>query len=55
MAIYELRTYEVVPGKMAEIMELYKGEGWAAISGHPPRLLGHFTGDVGAINELIHL
>ena len=30
MAIYELRTYEVVPGKMAEIMELYRSEGWAA-------------------------
>ena len=55
MAIYELRTYEVIPGKMAEIMELYKSEGWAAISGHPPKLVGYFTGDVGAINELIHI
>ena len=55
MAIYELRTYEVIPGKMAEIMDLYKSEGWAAISGHPPKLVGYFTGDVGAINELIHI
>lgn len=55
MAIYELRTYEVIPGKMAEIIELYRTEGYAAISGHPPKLVGYFTGDVGAINELIHI
>lgn len=55
MAIYELRTYEVMPGKMAEITELYRSEGWAALSAHPPRLIGYFTGDVGAINELIHV
>lgn len=55
MAIYELRTYEVIPGKMAEVIELYRTEGWSAIQAHPQRLVGYFTGDIGALNELIHI
>jgi hypothetical protein len=55
MAIYELRTYEVIPGKMAEVIELYRSEGWKALQAHPQRLVGYFTGDVGALNELIHV
>jgi hypothetical protein len=55
MAIYELRTYDVVVGKMAEVVSLYNTEGWPAIQRHPERLVGYFTGDVGAINQVIHL
>jgi hypothetical protein len=55
MAIYELRTYDVVVGKMAEAVSLYNTEGWPAIQRHPQRLVGYFTGDVGAINQIIHL
>jgi len=55
MAIYELRTYDVVVGKMAEAISLYNTEGWTAIQRHPQRLVGYFTGDVGAINQIIHL
>jgi hypothetical protein len=55
MAIYELRTYDVVVGKMAEVISLYNTEGWPAIQRHPERLVGYFTGDVGAINQVIHL
>lgn len=55
MAIYELRTYTAAPGKMSEIVRLYNAEGWAAISKHPPKLVGYFTGDIGALNQLIHL
>ncbi|MEY3185099.1 MAG: hypothetical protein RLZZ613_1787 [Pseudomonadota bacterium] len=28
MAIYELRTYDVVVGKMSEVVQLYQQEGW---------------------------
>ena len=55
MAIYEMRTYHVVVGKMSEVIELYRTEGYPAISRHPQRLVGYFTGDIGAINELVHL
>ncbi|MEI8302616.1 MAG: NIPSNAP family protein [Burkholderiales bacterium] len=55
MAIYEQRTYQVVVGKMAEVIELYRTEGYPAIARHPDRLVGYFTGDIGALNELVHL
>jgi hypothetical protein len=55
MAIFELRTYDVVVGKMADVTELYRTEGWAAIERHPKKLVGYFTGDIGALNQLVHL
>jgi len=55
MAIYELRTYSVIVGKMSEVISHYKNEGWPALAKHPPKLVGYFTGDVGAVNELIHV
>jgi hypothetical protein len=55
MAIYELRTYAVIVGKMSEVVSHYKNEGWPALAKHPQKLVGYFTGDVGAINELIHV
>ena len=55
MAIYEQRTYTVIVGKMAEVVQLYQAEGWPALAQHPARLLGYFTGDIGALNQLVHL
>lgn len=55
MAIYELRTYDIIVGKMADVVGLYKAEGYPAIQKHPARLIGYFTGDIGALNQLVHL
>ncbi len=55
MAIYELRTYQVTVGKMAEVQRLYKEQGWPALEKHPQKLVGYFTGDIGALNQLVHL
>ena len=55
MAIYELRTYTFQVGKLAEAVELYGKEGWPALQKHPARLVGYFTGDIGALNQLVHL
>ena len=55
MAIFELRTYTVIVGKMAEVVELYKTQGWPALAKHPDRLVSYFTGDIGALNQLVHL
>ena len=55
MAIYEQRTYTVTVGKMAEVVKLYQTLGWPALAKHPTRLVGYFTGDVGAMHELVHL
>ena len=55
MAIYELRTYTFQVGKLAEAVELYRTEGWPALQRQPAKLVGYFTGDVGALNQLVHL
>ena len=53
MAIYELRTYAAIVGKMAELTALYTNEGWPALAKHPQKLVGYFTGDVGADPEFM--
>lgn len=55
MAIYEMRTYQVVVGQMAAVIDLYKNEGWLVLQHHPQKLVGYFTGDVGAMNQLVHI
>jgi hypothetical protein len=55
MALFELRTYTVIVGKMAVVTDLYQREGWPALARHPPQLVGYFTGDIGAMNQLVHL
>ena len=55
MPIFELRTYTVIVGNMAAVVALYKTQGWPALAKHPQKLVGYFTGDVGALNQLVHL
>ena len=42
MAIYEMRTYQAIVGKMGEMVELYKTLGYPAIERHPKNLVGFF-------------
>ena len=57
MALYELRTYDVIVGKMGEVTRLYKDEGYPALQkgGFDKKLVSYFVGDVGALNQLIHI
>ncbi|MEQ8586128.1 MAG: NIPSNAP family protein [Thalassobaculaceae bacterium] len=55
MALYELRTYKIVVGKLQEVLGLYEAEGWPALDPHKDKLVGYFVGDVGGMNELVHL
>ncbi len=57
MSIFELRTYDVVVGKMGEVGRLYESEGYPALQagGFDKHLVGYFTGDIGGMNQLIHL
>ena len=45
----------MVVGKMAAVIGLYKTGGYPAVARHPAKLVGYFTGDIGALNELVHL
>ena len=54
--IYELRTYTLQVGKMAEAVEHYQKIGWPALSKHAEgKLVGYFTGDIGALNQIVHV
>ena len=55
MPLYELRTYNLYVGKMPQAIEYYSNIGYPAIERQPDRLIGYFTGDIGALNQLIHL
>lgn len=55
MPLYELRTYTLHVGKMAEATKVYQEFGWPMIAQWPENLVGYFTGDVGALNQLVHL
>ena len=55
MALYELRSYTLHVGKLAEAKELYRTLGWPAIEPHEAHLIGYFIGDVGALNQIVHL
>ncbi len=55
MALYELRTYTFYVGKLPEAIALYEHEGWPALQKYQDKLVGYFTGDIGGMNQLIHL
>ena len=57
MALYELRTYTLYVGKMAEAVKLYQEYGFPALQkgGQDKKLVGYFIADTGTINQLVHL
>jgi hypothetical protein len=57
MALYEMRTYTLHVGKMAEAVKLYVELGYPALQrgGHDKNLIGYFQADTGTINQLVHL
>jgi hypothetical protein len=57
MALYEMRTYTLHVGKMAEAQKLYMEFGYPALEkgGQHKNLIGYFVADTGMINQLVHL
>lgn len=57
MPLYEMRTYTLVVGKMAEAVKLYQELGFPALQkgGHDKNLVGYFQADTGMINQLVHI
>ena len=57
MAVYELRTYTLYVGKMAEAVKLYSEFGFPALQrgGYDKKLLGYFQADTGMVNQLVHM
>ena len=57
MALYELRTYTLRVGAMAEAVKLYQEFGFPELQkgGHDKYLVGYFQADTGTINQVVHL
>ena len=57
MALYELRTYTLRLGAMAEAVKLYQEIGFPALQNgsHDKKLIGYFQADTGTINQIVHL
>src|SRR5438093_1116266 len=57
MTVYELRTYTLHVGKMAEAVKLYTEFGYPALQkgGQDKKLIGYFQADTATINQLVHL
>ncbi len=56
MTVYEMRTYTLHVGKMAEAVKLYTEFGYPALQkgGQDKKLIGYFQADTGMINQLVH-
>ena len=57
MALYELRTYQLYVGKLADAVSAYQELGWPAIEngGFDAKLIGYFTSDTGELHRIVHL
>jgi hypothetical protein len=57
MALYELRTYQLYVGKMADAVKVYQDYGWPAMAkgGFDAKLIGYFTSDTGDLHRIVHL
>ena len=57
MHVYEMRTYTLHVGKMAEAVKLYTQFGYPALQkgGHDKKLIGYFQADTGMINQRVRL
>ncbi len=57
MALYEIRTYTLYVGKMAEATKLYQELGFPALKkgGFDKYLVGYFFADSGTINQIVHM
>ena len=52
---YELRTYRLKIGAVPAYIQLVQEEGLAIQKRHLGQLVGYFSTDIGALNQIVHL
>ena len=55
MNIFELRTYTLHVGKLGQAIQIYNELGWPALKKYNENIIRYFIGDVGALNQIIHV
>jgi hypothetical protein len=53
--IVDLRTYTMVPGRLASFLDLYEKEGLPIQIKHLGKPIGYFATEVGTLNQVVHL
>ena len=53
--IVEERTYHIYTGRLADVVEMYAGEGTAIQQEHLGHLIGAFTVDIGEPSSIVQL
>ncbi len=53
--IVDLRTYTMVPGRLAAFLELYEKEGLPIQIKHLGKPIGYFVTEVGTLNQVVHM
>jgi len=53
--ILDERTYSIEPAHVGTYLDLYVAEGMAIQVGHLGTLVGWFTQDIGAVNDVVHV
>jgi hypothetical protein len=53
--IVDLRTYTIVPGRLAAFLELYEKEGLPIQIKHLGKPIGYFVTEIGTLNQVVHL
>lgn len=53
--LVEQRTYTTHPGKVPEYLALYEAEGLPIQRRILGRLVGYYRGEIGALNQVVHL
>ena len=53
--IYEMRTYRMKAGSVPTYLKLVEDEGIAVQKNHLGQLVGYFSSEIGALNEIVHI
>ena len=53
--IYEMRTYRMKVGSVPSYLKLVEQEGIEVQTSHLGQLVGYFSSEIGALNEIVHI
>ena len=53
--IVDVRTYTLVPRKMAAYLELFEKHGLPVMQRHGLELMGYYMSQIGPLNQVVHL
>jgi hypothetical protein len=53
--IVDVRTYTLIPRKMAKYLELFEKHALPVMKRHDLELMGYYVSYIGALNQVVHL